>query len=659
MQYSHDGFDRLAKTTYADGSYEQVESYDALSSPLVYRTRAGNTITNTFDVLNRLSTKAPQGQATVTYGYDLAGRLTSISTPTVSGDPSTGTFEKLYDTAGRLYQEQYPDGKTVTFVLDSNNNVTKITYPDGYYVTRVYDQLNRLTDIKLNGSTTSAAHFVYDELSRRTTLTYSNGASVTYGYQSPIIDNTTSIAHAFTGSSVTFDYGFNNDHEVTSLAASDNSYLWYPSAAGTKTYGTASNVNEYPTVGGVAYTYNTNGCLTSDGTWAYGFDTENHLTSAAKSGTTVSYSYDPFERQAQKTVTTSSTVKSRYIYSRWQRIADYDGVSGALQNRYVHGIGFEEPLIQISSAGVTTFYHADYVGSIIGVSNSTGSVVNKNGYGPYGESTVTGTTFGYTGQRYDADTGLYYYKYRYYEPVNGIFLQPDPMKLGGPSYKYAENNPLRFTDPLGLYSVVAGYSPKLGGFGYDLGHESIFLIDDDGNVTEITGAHVGLGGPGYPGATPLSNITVQIITGAAAKEEYEKYLNTQGYTTEDLTKGMVDSQAHWYGDQIQRTALEVQRYLQTNKSAYDVTGSWGYNSNSVFGTIIGHVRLGLPAGAAGRLPGLDHLIPVWVPQQTPKPAPGAGGGGGTPPPPVINIGDAGNTQPPQPPGPGGKSSTLA
>jgi len=42
-------------------------------------------------------------------------------------------------------------------------------------------------------------------------------------------------------------------------------------------------------------------------------------------------------RQAQKAIT-SGTAKTRYIYSGWQRIADYNGVSGALQNRYVYGI---------------------------------------------------------------------------------------------------------------------------------------------------------------------------------------------------------------------------------------------------------------------------------------------------------------------------------
>ena len=123
--------------------------------------------------------------------------LLNASKPVVSGDPSTGQLQNFYDTAGRHYKEGYPDGKLVTLGLDSNGNVTRITYPDSYYVSRVYDQMNRLTDVKLNGSSTSAANFAYDELSRRTTLTYSNGTSAVYGYQSSIIDDLLTIAQTF------------------------------------------------------------------------------------------------------------------------------------------------------------------------------------------------------------------------------------------------------------------------------------------------------------------------------------------------------------------------------------------------------------------------------------------------------------------------------
>jgi hypothetical protein len=173
-----------------------------------------------------------------------------------------------------------------------------MTYPDGYYIDRVFDELNRLTDIKLNGSGTPSLHFDFDAQSRRTKLTYGNGvASCQYGFEK--YDDMTSLIQVFNGSAVTFTHKFNNVGELTGSAASDSQYIWHPSASGTISYGTANNMNQYPTVGGVSQTYNSNGCLTGDGTWTYTFDTLNHLTAATKTGVSASYLYDPSHRQGQ------------------------------------------------------------------------------------------------------------------------------------------------------------------------------------------------------------------------------------------------------------------------------------------------------------------------------------------------------------------------
>ena len=447
-QYTFDGFDRPNKTTYQDATFEQNSSYDANGNVLTYVTRSGSTIVNTFDVLNRLSTKAPSGQPTVTATYDLAGRLTQISKPVVAGDPSSGAIQLFYDTAGRFFKEQYPDGKTVTHVLDANGNVTKTTYPDSYFIDRAYDQLNRLSTIKLNGSATSAATFSYNQLSQRTGITFSNGTSVVYTPQ--LNEDVTGITHNFVGSNVAFTYAFNNVHEPLSMTVSDSTYMWHPAAAGTVTYGTADNVNKYPTVGGVGYSYNGNKCLTGDGVWTFGYDTENHLLTASKTGTSASFVYDPLHRQSQKTV---GSTKTRYVYSGWQRIADYNGTSGALQRRYVYGTGLDEPLI-IVTGSTPTFLHHDKVGSIIAVSNNSGAVANKNKFSPFGEiTTLGGTTVGFTGQRYDSELGLYYFKRRYYSPKLGRFLQPDPIGYTGSDfnlYTYVGNSPQKFTDPIGL-----------------------------------------------------------------------------------------------------------------------------------------------------------------------------------------------------------------
>lgn len=444
LQY--DGFDRYSKLVFPDSTYEE-RTFDANDNVLSLRTRAGNTISYTYDALNRQQTRAPQGQGTVTNVYDLAGRLTKTSKPVIAGDASTGEFQFFFDTAGRVTKEKYPDSKEVLYQLDANGNVTRLTYPDLYFADRVYDELNRLVDVKLNGSASAALHFDYDKLSRRKKLTYGNGVVTDYTFE---LDNDFSgVAQTFVGSSVAFTYGFNNAHELTSQQISDGTnYMWHPSAAGTVAYGATNNLNQYPTIGGVSHTYNAAGCLTGDGIWTFTYDTENQLLTANKTGTAVTNLYDPLHRQREHKV---GAVRNRFIYAGLQRIADYDNTT--LLNRYIFGDGLDEPLVQVSASGTISYFHHDQQGSIIATTNSGGTVNNKFKYSPFGESaTLSGTNFGYTGQRYEAESGLYFYKARYYSPKLGRFLQPDPLgfSAGLNLYTYVNNKPLTHTDPLGL-----------------------------------------------------------------------------------------------------------------------------------------------------------------------------------------------------------------
>jgi RHS repeat-associated protein len=447
-EFEYDGFDRLKKRIFPDSTFEQF-TRDANGNVTVKLTRAGDTINFTWDVLNRLTSNDPDNQPTVSYDYDLTNRLLHVSKPVVSGDPSSGEIEYTWDAAGRLLMEEYPDGKQVQYEVDENGNVTRLTYPDSYYVERYFDELNRLTGVKLNGAGSNAVDIDYDPLSRRSDLTYSNGTTSEYGFTA-LNKLMTSLEHTFNGSSVDFGYGYNNVDELTNQSVDDNAYLWHPSSASTIPYDAANELNQYPEVNNVAYSYNDNGCLTDDGVWEFGYDTENRLVTADDGVTSAAYLYDPLNRQAQKEV---NSTKTRFVYSGWQRIADYDG-SNNLIARYVYGVGLDEPLIKVAAGGGLTFMHHDHMGSVVALSDNTGAVTNVYKYTPWGESpSMSGTTFGFTGQRFDAETNLYYYKNRYYSPKLGRFLQPDPILYEGGDlnlYAYVNNAPLNFTDPFGL-----------------------------------------------------------------------------------------------------------------------------------------------------------------------------------------------------------------
>ena len=65
---------------------------------------------------------------------------------------------------------------------------------------------------------------------------------------------------------------------------------------------------------------------------------------------------------------------------------------------------------------------------------------------------ATATPWGFPGQYYDEETGLYYNRNRYYDPETGRYISADPIGLvsGFNAFAYAENRPTRFVDPLGL-----------------------------------------------------------------------------------------------------------------------------------------------------------------------------------------------------------------
>ena len=131
------------------------------------------------------------------------------------------------------------------------------------------------------------------------------------------------------------------------------------------------------------------------------------------------------------------------------------GGAGNLLAYYTQGVGIDEPLA-ISGAGGTNYYHADGLGSITSLTGGSGQLANSYVYDSFGNLTAsTGTVtnpFQYTGREFDSETGLYYYRARYYDPTSGRFLGEDPLRfVGGINYyAYVRNNPVKLNDPFGL-----------------------------------------------------------------------------------------------------------------------------------------------------------------------------------------------------------------
>jgi RHS repeat-associated protein len=164
-----------------------------------------------------------------------------------------------------------------------------------------------------------------------------------------------------------------------------------------------------------------------------------------------SFKYDPFGRRIYKS---SSSGTSVYAYDG-DNLVEETNSSGAVVARYSQTQNVDEPLAMLRS-GATSYYHADGLGSVTSLSSSAGSIANTYTYDSYGKLTAsTGSLvnpFRYTSRESDAETGLYYYRARYYDAQAGRFLSEDPMrfKAGINFYQYVKNNAANLADPFGL-----------------------------------------------------------------------------------------------------------------------------------------------------------------------------------------------------------------
>ena len=225
--------------------------------------------------------------------------------------------------------------------------------------------------------------------------------------------------------------------------------------------------------------YDANGNTLTDASGKnYTWDFENRLVSAVVPGTgTVAFKYDPFGRRIQKSGPLGTT---NYLYDGF-RLVEEANATGNVLTGYTQGLVIDEPLSE-NRLGTAIYYEADGLGSITSLTNPSGAVVGTYTYDGFGKVTAsTGSvanSLKFTARESDSETGLYYYRARYFDPSAGRFVNEDPSGTSGGInlFEYVLNNPVNLYDPTGL----RGTKPKRP----DCGPNAVYCICCQGG--EIT-----------------------------------------------------------------------------------------------------------------------------------------------------------------------------
>ncbi len=486
--YTYDKLGRLVKISYPDGSYIKYV-YDAMGhvtesqsvgtgarDHLYFQYDLAGHLTRvdayvagfhlynvyTYDENgNKISVENPV--YTVSYEYDPLDRVSRIVSPNPFNTSKTDIIEYAYDPAGRVTKIDYyvnnvtPDSPHLTQTYTYNASGFLVRQEAGIdgpllSINYTYDTLGRLIEKEdMDGTTT----YTYDNDSRLSRVVYPWGDTTTYTYDG--VGNRLEM----TVNNKETTYTYNADNQLLSISD------------------------------GTTYRYDSNGNLisktTSDGEKTlYRYDYENRLIGIElPNGSNITYNYCRCPRQhcgtgysgfhnnplliGGKRVSKTINGETTYYFYDGEDITLEFNTTGVLMAAYTHGPGVDNPLVMYRN-GLALYYVQDRLGSVVGlVTLETGGFVQTYTYDAWGnivsQSGDVKNPYTYTGREYDPESGLYYYRARYYDSTVGRFLQRDPAGTvdGTSPYLYADNNPVFYRDPIGYAVWGPPYSVSYGG----------------------------------------------------------------------------------------------------------------------------------------------------------------------------------------------------
>jgi RHS repeat-associated protein len=476
--FSYDAAGRLTGIE-APGGLKTALAYDPFGSLASITDAGGNLWSRSYDAAGRLATLTDPLNRSFSYGYDKADRLAEVKLP-----QDLGSITLSYDPAGRLASTRSSDGSEVVLNRDAKGRVVEsagmtlaydaddnIIVSNG--ITNVRDALGRITVLTLAPEKT--IQYVYNARNQVTKVTDWLGAVTELAY-----DATGALTEIKRPNQVISTFTYDGDARLASIEESKDSLLSRLSF----TYDAANRVTaeerSLPAIPAPApnteeftydaasqrqgATYDAAGRLVSDPLRTYTWDIESRLVGFSSPDTNVTLAYDALGEliaRSQNGVTTTFVVNHAFETPvlALERSAEAD------TRYYVH---LPNGLLLYSidaSSNARRFYHFDRLGTTTLLTADDGTVTDTYDITPYGETIAQqGTTdnpytfLGASGVRQQDQSGLFLMKFRLYDATTARFLSRDSVTDPSPRsinpYQYALANPVSYSDPDGQWGWI-------------------------------------------------------------------------------------------------------------------------------------------------------------------------------------------------------------
>ncbi len=474
---TYDAAGRLKKVDLPSGkSQTTVYEFSGVVDKVEYRDTGGTLVGTddlTYDANLRRTGSTSRYGVVRALAYDDRGQL-DTDTTTYGGQSYQVGYD--YDDRGRLTEITYPSGRKAAYTFETRGSLDAIKWDGSQIEGRSYNNGGLLTGVDRPFVDETR---VYDNVNRITSIANTNVGTGSYTYDAngnKLTESWTGVMSAWNFTTQSGGSGGYDDEDrfvnfiqsgqskTIGLTRSDIGNITNVDLNGTGTARGYSNVHELTSMGASSQTFDADGNLTVahsgvDHAWDEAGMLRQTIVSAGDTAGiegTNEYGYDASQKRVWKKITRSGSVAEHtvYVYAGPNCIAEYPSGTAAtspdLEYIYAQAIDSLVMIVRNNNAQKLTVTRNQQWSVSALADNANGSVLERYTYDVFGKRTILaadGTTvrtassydnpYGYTSRRHDDESGLMYFRARYYDPTTGEFASQDPLEFvdGMSSYR--------------------------------------------------------------------------------------------------------------------------------------------------------------------------------------------------------------------------------